>query len=60
MLQWRWKNGVILEEQILVVCRAHKPSNFLPQDTLGDVMFRFVTQENDKSYYVMNLQAAKL
>ena len=55
MLQWRKEDRVILEEEILAVCHAHKPSNFLPQDTLEDMMFQFVTLETDKSYYVKYL-----
>ena len=45
------EDRVILEEQILEVCHAHKPRNF-SQDSLEDVMFQFVTLENDKSYDV--------
>ena len=49
------EDRVILEEQILVVCHAHKPSNFLPQDNLEDMMLQFVTLETGKSYYVKYL-----
>ena len=49
------EDRVILEEQRLVVCHAHKPSNFLPQDSLEDMMLQFVTLETGKSYYVKYL-----
>lgn len=48
-------NIIILEEQMLAVSCAHTFSNFLPQGSLEYVMFQFVTQENDKGYYVMGL-----
>ena len=48
------EDRVILEEQILEVCHAHKPRNF-SQDSLEDAMFQFVTLENDKSYYIKYL-----
>ena len=48
------EDRVILEEQILEVCHAHKPRSF-SQDSLEDAMFQFVTLENDKSYYIKYL-----